>query len=592
MSQLDYALIGNCQVSALLDTKARYVWSCMPRFDSPAVFAALLGDDSNGIWSILPDTDDYTTKQSYIRNTNVVKTEFHYGAGDRFDIYDFAPRFASRDRTYHAPRFMRIIRVVKGHPRVRMILDPKFDYGRVKPDIGQTGDGIIYRSEGESLILQTDMPLTYALKGQPFEINGDHYCVLSYIEPFLHPLKFTVEEYYERTISYWHTWIQHCNIPFEYQEAVIRSALALKLHIYEDTGAIIAATTTSIPETPTGGRTWDYRYCWLRDAYFVIHVLYKLGQFEELRAFIQYIQNIAASSPSDELQPLYGIGGERALVEREIPWLKGFKGMGPVRVGNAAYTHAQHDIYGETVLAITPLFFDQRLEKVDLGRAFETVLRLVNQSIAVFDLPDSGIWEFRSERQHYLFSKVMCWAAVDRGLKIAKKLGSAGAYEPWIQIHRRMREIIESKGWNEQLGFYTQNYGSQAPDASNLLIGMVNFHAGKDEKFRRTVEAYERLLVSNGYTYRYINRDDFGIPTNTFTICTFWMIDALAQIGRRDEAREIFERVLARVNHVGLLSEDIDPKTGDLWGNFPQAYSHVGVINSAFRLSKSWDEAF
>ncbi|MEQ1877116.1 MAG: glycoside hydrolase family 15 protein, partial [Bdellovibrionia bacterium] len=551
-----------------------------------------LGTEENGVWAIRPATNEYTTKQSYLRNTNIVKTEFHLASGDRFDVLDFAPRFFSRDRTYHAPRFMRILRLVRGNPRVIMTLSPRFDYGRLKPEIGQTGDGIIYRGEGESLILQTDCPLAYVLHGQPFELTEDKYCVLSYVEPFLHPLRFTVEEYFERTTAYWKTWVQHCTIPFEYQEQVIRSALALKLHIYEDTGAIIAATTTSLPEGPTGGRCWDYRYCWLRDAYFVIHVLYKLGQFEELQKFIQYIQNIAASSASDELQPLYGIGGEKALVEREIPWLKGFKGIGPVRVGNAAYTHAQHDIYGETVLAITPLFFDRRLDRVDLGRTFETVLRLVNQSIAVFDAPDSGIWEFRSERQHYLFSKLMCWAAVDRGLKIVKKLGAAGQYEPWIQIHKRMRELIERDGWNEKLGFYTQTYQSVNPDASNLLMAMVNFAGQDDKKFRSTVEAYEKLLTVDGFTYRYINRDDFGLPTNTFTICSFWMIEALAHTGRHDEARKMFEGILSKTNHVGLLSEDIDPRTGELWGNFPQAYSHVGVINSAFRLSKSWDAAF
>lgn len=592
MSQLDYALIGNCQVSALLDKNARFVWSCLPRFDSPAMFASLLGDEKNGTWSILPDSQEYTTKQYYVRNTNVVQTEFHLASGDRYDVIDFAPRFHSRDRTYHSPRFMRVIRLVKGHPRVRIVLNPRFDYGRAKPEIGQTGDGVIYRFEGESLILQTDVPLTYVLHGQPFELNSDHYCVLSYVEPFLHPLKFTTEEYLERTLGYWKTWVQHCSIPFEYQETVIRSALALKLHIFEDTGAIIAATTTSVPEGPVGGRCWDYRYCWLRDAYFVIHVLYKLGQFEELQKFIQYIQNIAATSSGDELQPLYGIGGEKALIEREIPWLKGFKGIGPVRVGNAAYTHAQHDIYGETVLAMTPLFFDQRLDRVDTGRAFETILRLVNQSIAIFDHPDSGIWEFRSERQHYVFSKLMCWAAVDRGLKIAKKLGSSGKFEPWIEIHKRMRKLIEEEGWNEQMGFYSQTYRSANPDASNLLMAMVDFAKPDDEKFRKTVEAYEKLLVIDGFTYRYVNRDDFGIPTNTFTICSFWMIEALAHIGRKQEAREIFERLISKANHVGLLSEDIDPRTGELWGNFPQAYSHVGVISSAFRLSKSWDEAF
>lgn len=439
MGQLDFALIGNCQTSALIDRKGRIVWSCVPRFDSEAVFAALLSDDSAGLWSILPENGEFETKQRYVNNTNIVLTEFHLKNGDRYDIYDFMPRFRNRDGYYRAPQIIRIVRALKGNPRVSVQVNPRFEYGKITPDVSVTSEGIAYRMDGTRLYLKTDVPETYILEGQTFELSGDHYFVLSHGEPFGRPLKFACEEFFDRTASYWRTWVKHCNIPFEYQDAVIRSALALKLHIFEDTGAIIAATTTSIPESQDGGRTWDYRYCWLRDAYFVINVLNRLGHFEEMEKFIQYLHNIAVTEAGAELQPVYGIGGERNLSERELPWLKGFKGIGPVRIGNAAYTHAQYDVYGEMVLAVTPIFFDTRLDRIDHQRAFENVCRLIDQAITVFEKPDSGIWEFRSEQKHYLFSKLMCWAALDRGLKIATKLGSKSDFTRWAEFRDRMR---------------------------------------------------------------------------------------------------------------------------------------------------------
>lgn len=592
MGQLDYALIGNCQTSALLDRKGQIVWACFPRFDSDAVFASLLGTEDNGIWSILPEHNDYETKQRYYQNTNVVRTEYHLKNGDRYDLIDFMPRFLEREESFRPPQVIRIVRLVKGTPRIRVRFIPRFKYGSTSPNVAITSDGAIFEGEHSKLFLKTDVPLTYVLEGQTFELSGDRYFVLSHGSAFDRPLKFACEEFFERTTSYWRTWVKHCSIPFEYQDAVIRSALALKLHIFEDTGAIIAATTTSIPESADGGRTWDYRYCWLRDAYFVINVLNRLGHFEEMEKFIQYLHNISQSEPGGDLQPVYGIGGERELKEREIPWLRGFNGIGPVRVGNAAYAHAQYDVYGEMVLAVTPLFFDTRLDRIDPQRAFENVRRLVDQATASFDKPDSGIWEFRSEQKHYVFSKLMCWAALDRGIKIATKLGHQADAIRWLEIRDRMRSHIENNGWNEELGFYSQALKGVNPDASNLLMSAVNFHSGKDPKFRRTVEQYEKLLMNDGYLFRYKNQDDFGFPKNAFTICTFWLIDALASMGRTQEARDVFNRVLSRSNHVGLLSEDIDPASGELWGNFPQAYSHVGVINSAFQLSKSWDEAF
>ena len=592
MGQLDYALIGNCQTSALIDKKGKIVWSCMPRFDSDAPFAALLGDEENGYWSFVPESGDYETKQKYLTNSNVLLTEFHLKNGDRFDLIDFMPRFQQRDGYYRAPQIIRVLRLIRGNPRIRVLLSPKFDYGRAAPEISTLSEGIVYRHGSSRLFLNTDVPLTYIQSGSPFEISGDRYFVLTHNEPFERPLKFSCEEFLDRTLSYWRTWVKHCSIPFEYQEAVIRSALALKLHIFEDTGAVIAATTSSIPESTDGGRTWDYRYCWLRDAYFVINVLNRLGHFEEMEKFIQFLHNIAVTEPNGELQPVYGIGGERELTERVIPWLKGFNGYGPVRVGNAAHTHAQHDVYGEMVLAVTPLFFDARLDRIDLKRAFDNVQKLVEQSIRVFEKPDSGIWEFRSEQKHYVFSKLMCWAAVDRGAKIASRMGKLREFEAWNSIRATMRQKIETEGWNEKEGFYQQTWDNPVPDASNLLMTALNFHSGEDEKLKKTVDQYYSQLMKNDFAFRYLSADDFGTPKHAFTICTFWMIDALIAIGRKSEASRIFDRTLACANHVGLLSEDVDPANGQLWGNFPQAYSHVGIINSAFRLSRSWDDAF
>jgi GH15 family glucan-1,4-alpha-glucosidase len=592
MSQLDLALIGNCQASALLDARGRYVWSCLPRLDSPAVFAALLGTDEHGVWSCLPDQDGYRVAQNYLRNSNVLRTEFHLPNGDRFDLIDFAPRFAEHDGYYRAPQFVRIIRQVRGNPRIRMVFAPRMDYGRLPPEVSVGGEGIRCHADGQSLYLTTDIPSSYVLESQPFELTQDHYCILSHGQPSTRPLRFGCEEFLERTHAYWRTWVKHCSIPFEYQEAVIRSALALKLHIFEDTGSIVAATTTSIPESPEGGRTWDYRYCWLRDAYFVINALNQLGHFEEMERFIQFLHNIAVTEPGTELQPVYGIGGERVLTERELPWLPGFRGMGPVRVGNAAYLQPQFDVYGEMVLAVTPLFFDQRLDRIDLGRAFENVTRLVDQATRSFERMDSGIWEFRSDRKHYTFSKLMAWAALDRGTRIAARARRPAEAERWATIRDGMRERIEQAAWSAELGFYTQWLGGTHPDASNLLMGALGFHDAGSERLRSMVERYEKLLMRDGNVFRYLNADDFGLPRHAFTICTFWMIDALASIGRTADARAVFERMLARTNPVGLLSEDIDPATGELWGNFPQAYSHVGVINSAFRLSRSWNEAF
>lgn len=591
MGQLDHALIGNCQSSALIDRGGTLVWCCLPRFDSEAVFCALLGGSGAGLWSCLPESSPYEARQRYLQNTNIVVTEYHLSGGDRYDVVDFMPRFHEEGGYYHSPQIIRIIRTIRGNPRVRVRFEPRFDYGKVVPDASVTGEGLVYRKGAMRIFLATDVPATYLLEGRAFELDGDRYFVLSHGEPFARPLRFGCEEFLDRTADYWRRWVKHCSIPFEFQDAVIRSALALKLHIFEDTGAIIASPTTSIPEGPDGGRTSDYRYCWLRDAYFVINVLNRLGQFEEMEKFIQFLHNIAVTGAGEGLQPVYGITGERTLTERELPWLEGFGGAGPVRVGNAAHAREQHDVYGEMVLAVTPLFFDSRLDRIDHGRAFENVKHLVEQAIAAFGKPEGRSGRRARERRSPLFSKLMCWAALDRGVKIAAKMGTSGELERWREIRDRMRARIELGGCGASAGRRAGGQRGPRPDAASLLMATLNFSSARDEGFRGMVERYEKLLMEDGAVFRHRD-DDFGAPKHSFVICSFWVIDALAALGRGSEAREIFARVLSRANHVGLLSEEIDPGTGELWGNFPRAYSHVGVINCAFRLSGSWDDAF
>lgn len=453
MSQLDYGLIGNCQISALVSKAGKVVWCCMPRFDSPSVFASMLDTDEAGFWSIEPaggpDAPGWETRQHYMRNTNVLVTVFTSKQGDQFEVIDFMPRY-ERDYGYYRPvQIVRIVRPLKGIPRIVVKCRPKLEYGREQPRAMPISSGIHYQGRDTSLYLKSDASISHIIQETPFELKESKHFVLSYGEPFQGSLKFELEEQLDRTISYWRIWAKHCNIPFEFQNEVLRSALALKLHIYEDTGAIIAATTTSVPEGPEPGRTWDYRYCWLRDAYFVVTALNHLGQFEEMEHFIQYLQNICASEPSRVLQPVYGIGGEKELLESELPWLKGFNGLGPVRVGNAAYKMDQHDVYGEMVLAITPTFFDRRLDRTDQNQALKNVQQLVEQAIHCFDQPDAGIWEFRGMRKHSVFSKLMNWAAVDRGVRIAGHIGRHDLVSEWAPLRERMRNDIESKGFNE-----------------------------------------------------------------------------------------------------------------------------------------------
>jgi GH15 family glucan-1,4-alpha-glucosidase len=401
----------------------------------------------------------------------------------------------------------------------------------------------------------------------------------------------TAREFEERTRDYWTEWSRTLSIPFEWQDAVIRAAIALKLCHFEETGAIVAALTSSIPEAPDTGRNWDYRYCWLRDAYFVIHALNRLGATKTMEGFLSYIENLAASADGS-LQPVYGIALESDLSERSEPALAGYRGMGPVRVGNQAFLQPQHDVYGSLVLAATHSFFDRRLLHRGGLRLFETLEAFGERAAQLWDQPDAGLWELRTRSRVHTFSAAMCWAACDRLAKIAARLGETARAARWRKEAERIRAGTLERAWCAKRDSFVASFGGDELDASLLLLQEIGFVSADDPRFAGTVAAIEQELRRGPYLLRYAVPDDFGPPRTAFNICTFWYIGALAALGRRDEARELFENMLGRRNALGLLSEDLDPVSGELWGNFPQTYSMVGLINAATRLSRGWEEAF
>jgi GH15 family glucan-1,4-alpha-glucosidase len=423
-------------------------------------------------------------------------------------------------------------------------------------------------------------------------LEGPVHLVLGPDEPLTMPIAATVREYFELTRDYWFEWSRYLSVPFEWQDAVIRAAITLKLCSFEESGAIVAALTTSIPEAPDSGRCWDYRYCWLRDAYFVVQALNQLGATLTMEEFLHYIINIAALGKDRRLRPVYAIIPGFPLPERVIAGLRGYRGMGPVRIGNLAEQQVQNDVYGGVVLAAVQMFFDHRLPRMADATLFARLEELGHWAAASALEPDASLWEYRGRARVHTFSCAMCWAACDRLAKIAGVLGLSERVGHWRAQALHIRAAILEKAWDPQQNTFVESFGGEEVDASLLLLQEIGFIAAADPRFLGTLAAVEQRLRHGKHLFRYAAPDDFGTPTVAFTVCTLWYVNALAAVGRRDEARDIFEHVLSCRNHVGLLSEDIDPQTGELWGNFPQTYSMVGLINSAMRLSRTWEEAF
>jgi GH15 family glucan-1,4-alpha-glucosidase len=582
----DLGLVGNCQFSALIDRSGSVVWCCLPRFDSDPVFSTLLDHDRGGTFSIGP-ASGAIGEQRYLENTNVLETRFVDGTGS-FRVIDFAPRFMVRDKAFRPTQLVRIVEPLEGAPRVRVRCAPKLGWSKADPQVVASADELSYEGFSGPLHLTADVPLAH-VGGEDLLLQRRCHFVLTLGDPIDEPLWRLCARLLDETTRYWRRWVKHCNVPPLYQEEVIRSGLALKLHCYEETGAIIAAMTTSIPESPASGRTWDYRYCWLRDAYFSLGAFRLLGHFEERESFLHYLLGVAERHPNLDLAPLYRVDGTSDLEERTLDHWPGYGNHGPVRIGNAAAKHAQHDIFGEMVLALAPIYLDERYAPERTPQTLELLQRLTRRAIEVAGTPDAGIWEYRTEWQPQTFSSLMSWAAADRMSRIARRHSPAFATE-FGAAATRLREDIMAKAWNPALGSLVGTYGGSDLDASLLQAATLRLLPAEDPRLAMTIDAIWSKLSSNGWLFRYRLDDGFGQPTVAFIICTFWLVEALATIGRRAEAKRVMDHVRSALSPLGLLSEDYETQNLRMWGNFPQAYSHVGLIRAAFAASPAWAE--
>lgn len=590
MSTLNLGAVGNCSFSALIDPRGRYLWSCLPRFDGDPVFNALLtGEDepAEGIFSI--DLEDLAeTEQFYEQNTAILVTRLH-GASGSLEIRDLAPRFFWRDRIFRPQTLVRRVKPISGTPRISIRCRPTFTYGNSRPQITRGSNHVCYVGPEMTLRLTTDAPIDYVLGETRFNLSAPLDLILGPDETLTGSVADTARDFDERTCSYWRNWVSSLALPFEWQEAVIRAAITLKLCTYEPTGAIIAAMTTSIPEAPNSGRNWDYRFCWLRDAFFVVRALNSLGTVQTMENYFRYLMDLVADAGGGHLQPVFGVGRERDLVENILENFAGYRGMGPVRRGNQAYEHYQHDVYGNVILGAAQIFFDRRIQMKPTITDFHLLEQAGEQAYKVYNMPDAGMWELRSRSRVHTSSSLMCWAACDRLAGIAGRIGETARVRYWRERAEEIKETILAQSWSEKRQAFVESFGGETLDASVLLMAEVGFIDPRDPRFVSTVDQLEKTLASGPYMMRYEAADDFGKPEVSFNICAFWRLDALTRIGRQEEAREIFEALLKTRNPLGMLSEDTHPVTGEMWGNYPQTYSMVGIINGARRLSKPWE---
>ncbi|OYY72605.1 glycoside hydrolase family 15 protein [Sphingomonas sp. 28-63-12] len=592
-ASLDLWPIGNCQVSALIDRAGRFSWGCVPRVDGDPVFCSLLddrppgGDGARGFWEIDLDGGTSTT-QHYVRNTPVLVTRHADDDGNAVEVIDFCPRFSREGRTYRPVAFARIVRPVSGSPRIRVRLRPARGWGSADPERTRGSNHIRYLLDETVLRLTTTASVGWIEDERLFRVERPLHFFLGPDESFVGAVAETLESMLDRTIVEWRQWVRGLATPVEWQEAVIRAAITLKLCQHEETGAIVAALTTSIPEHAGSQRNWDYRYCWIRDAYYTVQALNRLGALDVLEAYLEYLRNIVDNAKGGHIQPLYGVGGEARLEERIEPGLDGYRGMRPVRVGNQAYEQVQHDAYGQIVLSNAQAFFDQRLFRLGGVEDFRALETVGERAWTMHDQPDAGLWELRTRSHVHTYSAAMCWAACDRLANAADILGLADRQLFWRARADAIRATIERLAWHEDSQRLSATFGGDDLDASLIQLLDLRFLTPDDPRFRGTLAAVEKGLRRGSHMLRYAIEDDFGLPETAFNVCTFWLIEALHATGRDLDARALLEEMIARRTAAGLLSEDIDPLTGELWGNYPQTYSLVGLINCAVLLSKPW----
>ncbi len=579
----DLGIIGNCSYLAYIDTQADVKWMCLPGFDSSFLFGGLLDKDKGGCFKISPE-GEYQSKQYYLPNTNILCTEFESGQG-RFLVTDLAPRFLQYERYFRPLMLVRKVEWLSGTPHIKVECEPRGDYGNIIPEQVIASNHIRYMNLGSQVRLTTDIPLAYISEKKSFTLNKNYYLVLTYGEPLESPLTDTAERFLFLTQNYWQKWIKSSYLPDIFQEQVVRSALALKLHQYEDTGGFIAAGTTSLPEFPGSGRNWDYRFCWLRDSYYTLQAFNMIGHFEELEKYFEFIQNILNYDPGN-IQPLYSITGKKNLEEKILP-LNGYLNNPPVRVGNAAYLQSQNDVYGQVLLTVLPLIFDQRLviynkPYVDYKSIVNRLLRQIENTL---QQPDAGVWEFRNTLQQNCYTLLFHWAGAHAARKYAVTVQEKPMIEKAESIIEKAAALLE-QCYDPRERAYMQAIGSPNMDASTLKLLTMQYLRPDNERSKQHLEAIEKKLKSsNGLIYRYRHTDDFGKSESTFLVCSFWYAEALAYVERLEDSIHAVENILQYSNHLGLLSEDVS-EDGSQWGNFPQTYSHVGMINTAFRISR------
>ncbi len=591
MKSYDYGIVGNCTSAALITSQCSIEWLCLPFFDSPSLFAKVLDSKKGGFFTI-EAVDVTEVKQAYITHTAILKTTFTTKQG-AFEVNDYMPRFMAVRGGYYCPSELhRKIRVISGNPRIVVTLNASPNYALGPATYALKKDYIKIMSQaGEynSFYLYSNLDAAKILNSEEIELDEYSYFLLSYHEKLENIDNDKIFLEYEKTKSYWLDWVQRTNYPPNFKEQISRSAITLKLLMYQRTGAVIAAPTTSFPEIIGGNRNWDYRFCWVRDAAMIIDTYIRIGHIESANGFIDFILNRMLLKHED-IRVMYGINGEEELTEIELDHLAGYEDSKPVRIGNDAYRQKQNDLYGELIETIYTYFVVNRRDHYQVNEEIWTMTRsLVNRVRDIWQKPDSGIWERREALQHYVHSKLMNWVAMDRAVKIAKYVNKTDHVESWSKLADEIKEDILANGWNEKLKSFTMYYGSEYYDASNLLMLHYGFLDKTDPRMVSTVEKSYQHLVKQGFTFRYIAEDEFGLPENAFIVCTFWMINALYLIGEERKARDMFENMQRCSNHLGLYSEDVEIATKRLIGNFPQGYSHLAYIQTILLLETDYD---
>jgi GH15 family glucan-1,4-alpha-glucosidase len=591
MSSLDLAVIGNCAIASLIDRNARHVWFCFPRLDADPVFCALVDGEapSRGFMDVVV-RDAVDTSQTYVSNTAVVETDITDRQGGRVRICDFAPRHERFGRRFRPPLLVRRIEPIAGRPRVTVRIRPVFDYGGTQPVVSVGSNHLRFVGPNATLRVTADMAIAYILEEAEFVLDRPVNLFIGSDESIPENPDTLAASFLAGTVSYWRGWVRGLSLPFEWQKEVIRSAITLKLCSCEDTGAIVAALTTSIPEAPHSVRNWDYRYCWLRDAFFTVGALNRLGATRTMQGFIRFLIDAVLRDDDRQIAPLYPISAGTNSAERIAEGLAGYQGMGPVRIGNAAVAQVQNDVYGSIILSAAQMFWDERLSESGSASLYHHLRGIGHLAARSALTPDAGPWEFRNRVSVHTYSAAMCWAAVHRLALIAERVGDQSDAAEWRMVAAKLRHEILTRATTPE-GWISGVLDGSNIDATCLLLPEIGLLPADDARVAKTLEVVSKRLVRDGFVMRYNEADDFGNPETAFLVCTFWYADALALAGRGDEAREIFNATLGIRTATGLLSEDVDPASRVLWGNFPQAYSHVGLIHSATRLSRGWEEA-